>query len=149
MTDSYWTETAVKARLEEAAETLKALRLGARDWPSRLAARWPDVVRSTWDAYGYTAVRMRPPVPSPQRISRADAAVQWLLWVSDEERRILWGRASRIPWRRLEDLDGRSHTTLRKIQAGGLARIARRLNAEGAAGGHRTGTGDEDRLISS
>jgi hypothetical protein len=62
-------------------------------------------------------------------VSRADAAVLWLLWLEDAPRRIVWARASGIPWRRLEDLDGRSHTTLRRVEGEALAAICRRLNA--------------------
>ncbi len=43
-------------------------------------------------------------------------------------RKIVWARACRVPWRRLEDMDGRSHTTLRKVQAEGIEAILRWLN---------------------
>jgi hypothetical protein len=145
-----WGAAEVRARLEEAARTLRALGLGARDRPARLASRWPEVVRESMEAYGYAAPRLRLGPPTPAAISRADEAVAWLLWVEDAERRIVWARACRIPWRRLEDLDGRSHTTLRKVEAGGLAAIRRRLNAapgEAAAfgrGGAGAGAKDSD-----
>jgi len=74
-----WDEVAVKARLEEAAETLKAMTLNSRDRPARLGSGWPDVVRQSCDAYGYGEVRVRPPAPPPAPppacISRADEAV--------------------------------------------------------------------------
>ena len=72
---------------------------------------------------------MRPAAPTPAKISRADEAVQWLFWLSDRERKIVWARACRISWRRLAAMDGRSHPTLRKIFAGGLDAILRNLNA--------------------
>jgi hypothetical protein len=124
-----WGAVEVRARLKEAAGVLRALALGLRDRPAGLAARWPDVVRQGFEAYGYESVRLRPPMPSPAAVSRADAAVLWLLWLEDAPRRIAWARASGIPWRKLEDLDGRSHTTLRRVEGEALATICRRLNA--------------------
>ena len=128
-TPKLWTLAEIRDRLEEAAKTLVALKLTVRDIPSRQLVRWPDVVRSALDAFGNGAARTRPPAPSPAAISRADETVAWLLWLTPEQRRITWARACRIPWRKLEDLDGRSHTTLRKVQAAGLDAILVRLNA--------------------
>jgi hypothetical protein len=127
--DHLWGAAEVRARLKEAAAVLRALALGLRDRPAGLMAHWPDVVRQGFEAYGYESVRLRPPMPSPAAVSRADAAVLWLLWLDDAPRRIAWARASGIPWRRLEDLDGRSHTTLRRVEGEALATICRRLNA--------------------
>lgn len=124
-----WGADEVKARLREAAQVLRGLSLGNRDFPARLAAAWPDVVRLGMEAHGYVAPSRRPAQPTPAAVSRADEAVLWLLWLDDEARRVVWARASKIPWRRLEDMDGRSHTTLRRIEAGGLDALCRRLNA--------------------
>lgn len=129
MEPKLWHRDEVRFRLEEAAETLKAQSLSIRDMPSSRVTAWPDVVHDAIVAYGYAPVRMRPAAPTPAKISRADEAVQWLFWLSDRERKIVWARACRIPWRRLAAMDGRSHTTLRKIFAGGLDVILRNLNA--------------------
>ena len=47
----------------------------------------------------------------------------WLIALGDlpeDEWRIAMAWACGIPWRRLEEIDGRSHTTLRKIEARAL-----------------------------
>ncbi|MCH8092939.1 MAG: hypothetical protein IIC57_11415, partial [Proteobacteria bacterium] len=129
MEPKLWYRDEVRFRLEEAAETLKAQSLSIRDMPSGRVTAWPDVVHDAIVAYGYAPVRMRPAAPTPAKISRADEAVQWLFWLSDRERKIVWARACRISWRRLAAIDGRSHPTLRKIFAGGLDAILRNLNA--------------------
>jgi hypothetical protein len=125
----FWTLAEIEARLEEAAKTLVALKLTIRDIPSRQMVRWPEVVRGALDAYGFTPQRPRVAAPTPDAIDRADETVAWLLWMSVEQRRIVWARACKIAWRKLEDLDGRSHTTLRKVRASGLDAILARLNA--------------------
>jgi len=125
----FWTLAEIEARLEEAAKTLVALKLTIRDIPSRQMVRWPDVVRGSLDAFGFTPQRPRVAAPTPGAIDRADETVAWLLWMEAEQRRIVWARACKIAWRKLEDLDGRSHTTLRKVRASGLDAILARLNA--------------------
>jgi len=87
------------------------------------------VVRGSLDAFGFTPQRPRVAAPTPGAIDRADETVAWLLWMEAEQRRIVWARACKIAWRKLEDLDGRSHTTLRKVRASGLDVILARLNA--------------------
>lgn len=114
----------IKARFEEAAETLRALRLTARDRPSATLARWPDVVHQAMLAYGWAGARFRPPAPSPEAIDRLDETLSWLWPLADDERRLVMARAFRLPWRRLEDLDGRSERTLRAIHVRLLHRIA-------------------------
>ncbi|MDF1791456.1 MAG: DUF6362 family protein [Thalassobaculaceae bacterium] len=107
--------------LREAAETLRRLPRGlARP---RLS-NWPEVVR---DSASFLAapdgIGRRPSPPSPQAIDRMDRTLVWLLACDDESRRLVWARATGIPWRKLEDMDGRSHVTLRKIVARGHDQI--------------------------
>jgi len=115
----------IPALLEEAAETLKRLpRAIARP---RLSS-WPEVVRDCVSllAPGESGRRNRIP-PSPQAIDRMDRTLAWLLACDDEARRLVWARANRIPWRKLEDIDGRSHVTLRKIVARGHDQMRLRM----------------------
>ncbi|MDO9499789.1 DUF6362 family protein, partial [Falsiroseomonas sp.] len=66
----------------------------------------------------------------PAAISRMDEALDWLFGIEAGARRILWARAMGVPWRRLEDMDGRSHVTLKRVQDRALAELASRLNAK-------------------
>lgn len=118
----------VPALLREAADTLRRL-------PSALArprlSSWPAVVRDSAAALsGSDSVRRSPIPPSPQAIDRMDRALGWLLSCDEEARRLVWARATGISWRRLEDLDGRSHVTLRKIVARGHDQIRVSLVAD-------------------
>ena len=57
-----------------------------------------------------------------------DAALAWLLWLDRDERRIVFARALGVPWRRLEDQDGRSERTLRSRHRDALEAITCKLN---------------------
>ena len=83
----FWTLAEIEARLEEAAKTLVALKLTIRDIPSRQMVRWPEVVRGSLDAFGFTPQRPRVAAPTPGAIDRADETVAWLLWMEAEQRR--------------------------------------------------------------
>ena len=122
----------VKARLREAAATLKRMHLERWDYPSQRTAWWPDVVRQVSDAYGYQDTHMARSVPAPGAIDSMEEVLRWLLWVEDDgDRRLLWMRAEQITWRQLEDMDGRSRETLRKMYDKALAVIVGRLAEKG------------------
>lgn len=111
----------VPALLREAADTLRRLPRGlARP---RLS-NWPEVVRDSVPVLGAAeTVSRRLSPPSPQAIDRMDRTLTWLLACDEEARRLVWARATGIAWRKLEDMDGRSHVTLRKIVARGHDQI--------------------------
>ena len=149
--ENIWTLDAVKIRLEDAADCLRRLKASRHTWPAGHGSYWPDVVQDTWDAYGYTAARALPPRPAGREIDEMDAAIEWIEWIGApaeiaritvrgwhrgaaaerlvfDRRRIVWARACKIPWRKLEDRDGRSISTLRTLQGDGFEAILRRLN---------------------
>lgn len=114
----------IGAALAEAADTLRRLPAGIRR--PRLSS-WPDVVRDSAAMLAPSAPgRGRAAAPPPAAIDRMDRALAWLLACDGETRRLVWARACGVPWRRLEEIDGRSHTTLRKIVARGHEQIQRR-----------------------
>lgn len=118
----------VESALKQAAQTLRSL---PHKTFAGYASYWPDVVRSTpesWLARPYQ--NNTPHKSTPREISAMDEVLNWLFILTPEERRIVWARACSISWRALEDHDGRSHVTLRKIHRRGLASIALALDAE-------------------
>ena len=113
----------VRRHLASAMYVLKIIPLSPRERPSKLKALWPNY--SETGVYSTTRRAMRPKA-TPQQIKEME---YWLLRVLDEldleSRRIVLARAQGIPWRRLEEMDGRSHTTLRKIEGKALAILAK------------------------
>jgi len=128
------TETAklneMRTHLEGALTTLKLMPLGNKDQPLR--------VKSSWGGFHQAAVLSmsshRRPLrhkPSPDEINTMEQWLDALLGLPDDERRIVVARACRIPWRRLEEMDGRSHTTLRKVERLGLLKLSAIINDQG------------------
>lgn len=131
-----WNAEKIIEGLEEAAETLKRLR--QRGWnPAGRLTYWPDVIADSWSGYGRTPVKTRLGPPQADAISRMDQVLLWPNLIEDfereparEVRRLVWARANRISWRELEDCDGRSAPTLRKIWRAGIIDILCGLNKQ-------------------
>ena len=128
MTD--WTTGDVVYRLAEAIETLRRLPLPRHGRPAQRWTYWPDYVRDALEAYGYAKTHIRPGAPPPDKIKRMEETLEWLLWVADLERKLVFARAAKITWRALEDHDGRSRTTLKNVYDKAVETIVHRLNAK-------------------
>ena len=112
----------LKQILRQMGKTLSALPLTQLDKPMSVRASWPDynqkggMVSSAYRRSSKT-------ISSAKDISDAE---YWLSVVSKLDipsRRIVMARAMGITWRRLEEMDGRSHTTLRKVEEAALQEI--------------------------
>ncbi|KKL09796.1 hypothetical protein LCGC14_2562280 [marine sediment metagenome] len=97
----------IEARLRMAAKTLELIRRERHSLPDKMRAQWPDVVHD-WLAYdgAWAKDRQRdaansPAIPPPDDIDRMDQALQWLLWVPELSRRVLFSRAVGVSWRAL------------------------------------------------
>lgn len=113
----------IKYYLKEAADTLHRL---PRAYGKARLTGWPDVVQNSF-TLDFSTKRTRPASPSPAAIDRLDESLSWMFACNQEQRIVVWARACGVAWRKLEDIDGRSHVTLRRIEDGGLAAIRDRL----------------------
>ena len=112
----------IQQQLRQAMTTLRLLPLNARDRPNVTKSSWGDFKQIAALSYP----QYRTPIwrkATPQEISEMDLWLMALADLPEDERRIAMARACGIPWRRLEEIDGRSHTTLRKIEAKALQRL--------------------------
>jgi hypothetical protein len=89
------------------------------------------VVQAAAEAYGATAARVRPPVPSASRITRMDEALGWIPLIPRDRyvlRRIVGARCLVSPvterhlysWRRLGALLGADHKAVQRWHAQGI-----------------------------
>ena len=127
-------------RLEEAGATLLAL--PGTGWTTRMKASSLDIVRTALEAYGWQTAKVRPLVPSAEKIDRMDEALGWLSLIPDDRhvlRRVVGARSLVHPvtdrhlftWRRLGTVLGADHKAVQRWHAQGIALIVAALLRRG------------------
>jgi hypothetical protein len=125
-------------RLEEAGATLLAL--PGTGWSTRMRSSSLEIVRTTLEAYGWTEARIRPAVPSAEKITRMDEAMSWIPLIPLDRyvlRRVVGARSlvhpvtdrHLFPWRRLGKALGADHKAVQRWHVQGIAMIVAGLNA--------------------
>ncbi|MCO5146347.1 MAG: DUF6362 family protein [Aquamicrobium sp.] len=128
MADLIRTADDVADQFEEAFRTLRKLP--------------PVTVRgyfNTWPAVLHSAREIAFMEPEPMRIRPSAAAVTrleetlaWITFVEEAERRLIWSRAARVPWKQISHELGCDRTTAWRRWQLALTKIAARLNAAAA-----------------
>ena len=107
-----------------------------------------DVKREGWQEHGLLAVSADDPrlswpereiaamepepmrvLPSAQAISALERTFDWALWITEAERKLIWSRAARVPWKVISGEMGCDRTTAWRRWQLALTKIAARLNA--------------------
>lgn len=129
-----WGREEIRHRFAEAAATIRRLPLPKNGKPADWRVAWPDVCYD-WLAYGWTPSRAPRIPPRPEEITRMDEVLSWLHLLTRDQRLIIWARANRWAWRKLEALDelernghGRTERALRNILDDAEHRILAHLN---------------------
>jgi hypothetical protein len=125
-------------RLEEAGATLLAL--PGTGWSTRLRSSALEIVRTALESYGWSEARIRPMVPSADKITRMDEAMSWIPLIPLDRyvlRRVVGARSlvhpvtdrHLFPWRRLGKALGADHKAIQRWHAQGIAIIVQALRA--------------------
>ncbi|MTH96408.1 DUF6362 family protein [Roseibium sp. RKSG952] len=125
MADSEWTADDVAKHFEEAFRTLRKLP------PVKVQGyfnSWPDILRTSREIAAMESQPMRI-WPSAGAITRLEQTFDWVLWIEEPERRLIWRRAARIPWKQISCELGCDRTTAWRRWKLALTKIASRLNA--------------------
>ena len=125
MTMAEWTRDMVEERIAEAAAVLRKLP-GPR--VSGYFNAWPEIQRSAKEIAAMEPEPMRV-LPSTSAITRLERTFDWMLWISVEERKLIWLRAARVPWKAITWEFGCDRTTAWRRWTLALTKIASRLNA--------------------
>jgi hypothetical protein len=127
----------VISRLEEAGATL--LSLPGSGWSTRLRTSSLEIVRTAIESYGWRTSRIRPPIPSPTRITRMDEAMGWVSLIPPDRyvlRRIVGARSlvhpitqrHLFPWRRIAAAISADHKAVQRWHSQGIDLIVAKLN---------------------
>jgi hypothetical protein len=125
MAEAEWSGETVADHFEEAVRTLRKLP------PVRVSGyfnAWPEVLRSVKEIAAMEPEPMRV-LPSTGAITRLEQTFDWMLWITVEERKLIWLRASRVPWKAITWEFGCDRTTAWRRWTLALTKIASRLNA--------------------
>lgn len=121
------TPSDLEARFEEAARTLARLpRYRPESYRSAMPTPIPEKGRTEPPSEG----KNRLPPPGPAQISRLDEVLEWVLWLNEEERKLVWARALGLSWRSLCWRLGCSRTTAWRNWTTALLKLCRHLNAQ-------------------
>jgi hypothetical protein len=124
-------------RLEEAGATLLALPdIG---YSTRLRTSSLEFVRNALETYGWSEARVRPAVPSADKITRMDEAMAWIPLIPLDRhvlRRVVGARSLVHPitdrhlfaWRRLGKALGADHKAVQRWHTQGIGMIVAALN---------------------
>ena len=120
-----WTAESVADHFEEAFRTLRKLPpVKARGYFNA----WPQIVRSSREIAGMEAEPMRV-WPSAEAITRLEQTFDWVLWIEENERKLVWARAARVPWKQISSDHACDRSTAWRRWQIALTKIAARLNA--------------------
>lgn len=125
MADRDWTADDVADHFAEAFRTLRKLP------PVRAQSyfgAWPQVLRTKREIAAMEPEPMRV-VPSAKAISALERTFDWMTWIDEAERKLIWSRAARVPWKVIAGEMGCDRTTAWRRWQLALTKIAARLNA--------------------
>lgn len=119
-----WTADDVADHFEEAFRTLRKLPpVKTRGYFNA----WPDIVRTSREIAAMEPQPMRV-WPSAASITRLEQTFDWVLWIEEAERKLIWSRAARVPWKQISGELGCDRTTAWRRWQLALTKIASRLN---------------------
>ena len=107
--------TDLRVHLKQAVKVLKTQPYRKGDRPQGVITSWTFIDLPNTE-FGDVRKKKNLIKATPKQISHMHYWVDHMLRLEEEPRRIVMARAAGISWRRLEEIDGRSHTTLRKIE---------------------------------
>jgi Domain of unknown function (DUF6362) len=123
--------------IEEAVDSLRRLnRTTHADGPAIYARSviFPRVLRDIWEAYGRYKPRPSIEPPTAAAIDRLDAVLACIAGaLPQEERLLIWMRASNVRWKRIESQYGRSRHALWRTWVIALWKLTSYANARGFA----------------
>lgn len=92
------------------------------------ASYWPEFNPNRWEVHHSEGVQTKSTPPSGDTVDRMIECMRWLRWLSEEERELVWLRASGLPWRDIAKESGLSRMTASRHWRKALMQVILRLN---------------------
>jgi hypothetical protein len=125
MKHSYkWTPSLLSDHYEEAVSTTR--RLPSVKVQGYFNA-WPGIVHTPQELMLMEA-RSTKVLPSADAISRLGQALEWMQWLTIKERKLVWARAARVPWKKICGELGYTRMTVWRMWVSALTKISSQLN---------------------
>ena len=118
--------------VEELGQRFREAWLVARRVPSGIhlgySAYWPEFNPNRWEVYHVEDARPKLPEPSAESVDRMIECMRWMRWLSEDDRELIWLRASGMPWREIAKSTGVPRTTVSRHWHRALLQVILRLN---------------------
>ena len=89
---------------------------------------WPEFNPNRWEVYHAEGVAPKHPPPSAEAVERMVECMRWLRWLGEDERKLVWLRASGMSWRSIARSTGVPRTTVSRYWHRALLQVILRLN---------------------
>lgn len=122
-----WTAKDIADHFEEAIYTLKRLPKPRLQGYHNL---WPPIAYTLWELLAQEKRPFRLGPPQPDAIDRLEQTFEWIGWLEPEERKMIWLRARRVPWRMICVRFGVCKNTAAHRWTVALLKISHRLNRD-------------------
>ena len=124
MQNNQWTEEMVIKAFEEAVRTIQRLpNVKLRGY----ASIWPDVIYSTLEVLRMDVKPTKWPA-TPEQISSMERTCDWINFLDDiDDKRLVWLRAKRIPWKPICCQLGISRITGNRKYKNAIRKITQKL----------------------
>ncbi len=119
-------------RFEESVRTMRRLQI-PHLVPMGYFSTWPPIIRTVWEQMLGETLPMRLGPPSPAAIDRMEETFDWICWLDEEERKIIWLRAAKVRWKVICWQTGYGKTKARDIWRKALCKIvdkSKHINSE-------------------
>lgn len=92
------------------------------------SASWPEFNPNRWEVYHAEGVKAKPTPVSADAVDRMVECMRWLRWLSEDERELVWMRASGMSWREIAGAAGKPRTTVYRYWHRALLQVTLSLN---------------------
>lgn len=121
-----WSVDMVAERFREAAQTARRL---PKVTVQGYFNTWPVILRQPWETCSGDDVLYRAPI-DPAAIDRMEETMRWVLWLTEDQRHLVWMRAEERGWREICRRFGCDRTTAWRRWQKALDIVACRLNEQ-------------------